>query len=708
MGMDVGTGTTQPPPTTANPNRPSTSPPRGTQPVGSTGFDFYGYGGTVTRPTLNFGAPTQDSSGGSRRSGGGSSGGSTSMNWVASDVSTVNYQFFMPLLGRLATPAEFDMMRRGEWSTYQIEHYITNLPEFKPGAPGYDRLAEQGRQIWEDIIDLGSVLSQAELDSWIKNGWLLSETGKDLARARVRSLPEYEYGKERRQIAWSMNDTWTQRTGQAELTYTARLKRDEILRLAKGDAALADRLWNDWIETTQGYANGTEMAGKKEGVLSILRNLWGWGAVEAMLADNPNLVDGIWKELGYGADPSVIYAWARNHPNYQAGPQAADRREVIRQNYADIMRTAIPEELLNEWVAEGLSDGQIMERLRQTPEYQERYGYKPVWMTEDEWNDQVEAYNSVGRWYFGGADGPFSDFAFSPEQIADFIERGISPTELADHYRWTEDAIADLPTMNYYGAALGKTYTLDDAYIKASGGQGSGQIRAELIQAHARRSFDTSFAILTGRAPTVADYDWLERNFVSPEHYYQTETAMQQAEAVFGRVNELFLRVYGHGADVNKIQDVFLRRPGSGEYEAMMKAAEELDRYTWIWKSYYKTEPTPQDYARLMGYTGPEELLKEITVREQIASKGPEIKNIYNAYWTPLGYDEISDDEIETLIGKYEGWGAVDARLQKAQKRYDTYMESRSMALRWGTSIAPVSYTEFGGPQVPSLRRIAG
>jgi len=64
------------------------------------------------------------------------------------------------------------------------------------------------------------------------------------------------------------------------------------------------------------------------------------------------------------------------------------------------------------------------------------------------------------------------------------------------------------------------------------------------------------------------------------------------------------MRVYGEHADKNMLRLVAQGAKGSGAYEAKMTLAEELDRYRWTYKSYYKTEPTPADYARFAGYAG--------------------------------------------------------------------------------------------------------
>jgi hypothetical protein len=416
------------------------------------------------------------------------------------------------------------------------------------------------------------------------------------------------------------------------------------------------------------YATGVVMSGKRDAITLALADVWGWDQVNAAFAENPNFIDDeIFSQWGENVSAATVQLWARQDPRWLNGPEAANYRVVLGDQWASIMRTPATAEQLNQWALSGWTPAQLTEYMRSTPEYQQIYAAKPAWMDENTFWSYKYGFDAVYRWYFGGASnmyGQVADVECPDSVLADYLARGVQPSEVEANFRYTEQAIGSLDEMNYYGAAIGRTFSLADAFVRASGAQGSGAINADLWRGQQRRQYDTYFAILNGRAPTLTDYEWLENNFVSPEEYYRVETAEQQVEAQFPDADKLMRRIYGTPADKNKMLDMVLGREGGGAYEAMLKAAEELDRYTWVWKSYYRTMPTPQDYARLAGYTGPEELQKEITVRETVLSEGPSIKQVYNKYWTARGEAPLSDEDLETLIGQYQGWGRISAKLK--------------------------------------------
>jgi len=167
-------------------------------------------------------------------------------------------------------------------------------------------------------------------------------------------------------------------------------------------------------------------------------------------------------------------------------------------------------------------------------------------------------------------------------------------------------------------------------------------------------------------------------------------------------------RVYGYGADLERLVDANLGRVGSGTYEALIQAAEELDRYRMAYRLTFKRDPTPEEYASFADLGGPDELEKLITVRETIKAEAPTLQKVYNAYWVPRGGAPLMDEDMEKLVGKYEGWGAVQARLDMAEARMRQRQAAVEMSLRWGAAMTPIAYTEFGGSKLPGLKRIGG
>jgi len=657
----------------------------------------------------------------------------------AADREGIN-DIFYEILGRPATPAEVSQIVNGQWSDDHIFRYISNLPEFK-NSPGFKQYEATYQLIWNRKVG-NTPVPESEMMNWVKNRW-----STDQVIQRIENLPAYKYGTEYKTKAIDWTVLWEDKTG-IPLTYTARLKRDEMLKEGRSIVE-----WERWITTTDSYDQGIEMDAMRQDALDVLYSSWGWGVVQAKLDINPTYIDDVvWGELGKGASWTVVKDWARKQPEWITGPEASTSKRNLRDLYTEIMRIPVSESELEEWVVQGLTPDQLYEQIRLTPAYEQRYRYKPVWMGEAEFNGWRDAYNQVGRQYFApfqsyditwtprisdediraqypdiadptagmraagweNRDGMWYEptrpdvWTFDDAQIGFYLEAGISPTELQNRYRWTEDAWANLPTMNYLGEALGKSYSWEDAYLVASGAQGSGKIRAELIQAENRRQFDTVFAIYNDRKPTASDYAYLESNFVSPQEYAVKMQAIEEADAMFPEIDEMFMRVYGYHADKDMLRKVAQGAKGSGAYEALIKAAEELDRFTSVWRLYAKTDPTPQQYAEWAGMAGPEELAKQLEVKEAVASHGAELLRVYSDYWEAQGIPGITIDDVETLLGRYEGWGAIDEKMRIAQEHRDREDAARIYNLGAGTAIGWLTVTPFGGSKVFSMQRIAG
>ena len=597
---------------------------------------------------------------------------------------------FIYNLGRPASSSELSMVQNGMWSDDHIMRYMQGLSEFNR-SPGYNRAAAGGQDLWDSMVG-NTPVPEAELRNWVLNDYT-----QEQVKARIKSLPEYRYGNQWKTDALAFTDTWEQKTG-IPLTYTARLKRDEAVQLG-----WSDYQWADWVESTDSYNNGTEMAGMKMNTIKSLQNLWGIGAVDEKLLADPNYIGNtVWAALGKNPSLNVVDDWARKQPEYLTGPKASTDRVNLRGFIGGLMRVPVGEELLTMFIKQGYNEAQVYEILRGTTTYKERYGYMPAWMDEGTFNSYADAYAEEGRRYFG------NDFKYSMQQIGYFLEEGIYPTELRNRNIWTEDAWADLPGMNDLGKALGKSYSFNDAYLVASGGQGSGKIRAELIEAQNLRAFDTVFQLYNNRMPSPSDYAYLRANFLSPAVYAGMMKAKEDADAMFPEVDALFRRVYGYGADLSRLQAVAQGAQGSGAYSALIQAAEELDRYRLVWKNYTEEEPTPQQYAEWAGFAGPEELAKQIQVKELVDAEGPALMRKYNDYWVQQGVQPLSDDDIHTLVGKYEGWGAIDAKMQTALEHRQEVEQAQQQALSSGKAIGWVTSTPFGGSKVVSMARVRG
>lgn len=617
--------------------------------------------------------------------------GASALYSAMSSKESIN-DIFQKQLGRDASSSEISMIEGGNWSADHVNRYIMSLPAWI-GSNGYNSYFADANSVWRSLIGT-TALPQNLVTSWAQKGY----TQNQIAEA-IRALPEYKTGVEVQTSKVNMMADWEAKTGR-KMSDVAKAQMDTAI-----EQNWSAEMWDSWVKAQPEYANGIEVEGQKASVQSVLEQLWGIGAVVDKLAEDPNYIENVvYAAVGKGASQAVIEEWARSQPEYMQGPGAASDKETLRNFYATIMRAPIKEDYLDSLVRAGTTTDQLIQILRQTDEYKAYFAGKPSWMTETEFVAQKMTFNVVGADYFNNPD-----YQYSPEQLSFFMEHGITPSELGQRYAWTEAATAELAHDNWLGEAIGKSYTQADIYAMVSGAEGSGQMKADLLEAQNRRNFDESFKMYTGRMPTEADYQYLRDNYVSPNEYAARMHAVETAVTQFANYDKIFRRVYGFGADMTKLQDVAMGAEGSGAYQALMDAAEELDRYTLVWRQYSNgVDPTPSQYAQWAGFAGPEELQKRLNVKEWMDQQGPTIMKTWDDYWTAGGSAPMTSGQLETLLGQYQGWGALDAKLQAAKDHKAAQDQARNNWLSQGTAVAYTTITSFGGPQTPLLRAPQG
>jgi hypothetical protein len=97
-----------------------------------------------------------------------------------------------------------------------------------------------------------------------------------------------------------------------------------------------------------------------------------------------------------------------------------------------------------------------------------------------------------------------------------------------------------------------------------------------------------------------------------------------------------------------------------------------------------------------------------LEVKEMVVSQGPELLRIYSDYWESQGMPGLAEDDIETLLGRYEGWGEIDRQMRIAQDHREREDSARLYNLSAGAASGWVTITEFGGSKAFSMRRVTG
>lgn len=393
----------------------------------------------------------------------------------------------------------------------------------------------------------------------------------------------------------------------------------------------------------------------------------------------------------YGFTPEGQAAWENwltTTQSANAGNYGAQKRSVVRSVFMDIMhREPTAEELAqgSEWMdlitgpMGSLNTAAFAERLRATPEYQEMYKYKPGYMSEAEWWQNKAAFDSVGNWYFN--DTPFTGpgFQYTDEEIGQLINEGWTPSGLQNYYTAVELSVTNKAVYDpILQEAFGAGFSDDEWFTLSNGGQGSGALKAKLIQAQGRVEFREAYRQVFGSDPGPADYDRITNQFVSPSELIREYQAINSAAEMYPEVSDLLQRVYGMSVTEDDLKDMALGRAGTGDLRALINEAQKLDSYRWIHKQYYGAEPTPADYAKYAGYAGPDELQWEIVTQERIGEYSDVIKEDFKI---GLGLD-IADDDIFTMLGEQEGYGELRAEWTKAKKKRKDVEEGEKGAHR--------------------------
>jgi hypothetical protein len=251
------------------------------------------------------------------------------------------------------------------------------------------------------------------------------------------------------------------------------------------------------------------------------------------------------------------------------------------------------------------------------------------------------------------------------DMLGSLVGGGYTPAQLRQEFIWQEEAsymqgiYSDVLTEAFGGSGG------IDWYKMASGAKGSGAMRAQLVEAQNRVAYRETYRQIFGTDPDPSDYDRITQQFVSPGEMLREHQAIESADEMYEETNDLLMRVYGQGVSKNELKDMVLGRPNSGELKALINQATKLDAYTWIHKQYYDTAPTPEDYARYAGFTGPAELQWEIVTHEKVN----EMRETVNEALVKAGYDPFTDEELTTMYGEQEGYGDLLSIYRKASKK---------------------------------------
>lgn len=294
------------------------------------------------------------------------------------------------------------------------------------------------------------------------------------------------------------------------------------------------------------------------------------------------------------------------------------------------------------------------------------------------------------------------------EIVNNLINNNISPEMLQQQFTWMEEA-------DYYQGvygdimteAFGSSYSDADWYKMASGAQGSGAMRAKVAEAQNRVAFREVYRDYFGTDPAPSDYDYLTNNFVSPTEFTHRMAAKESAKAKIEQINELLGRTLDHQVTLSDLENLAMGGQGSGELQSMIDQATRLDAFTDSLYQYLGHTPTADDYAREVAkYPSAAAFKWEITVQETM----DEMRDDINAAMVKAGKQAFTEDQLKIMLGKSEGWGALQAEYNAAAEAEAEYETARKTAMNV-EKISPIyQVAEQGGFKqgLPALSDIGG
>ncbi len=607
---------------------PAPKPPTTTGGLGS-GFNPFGpQTTTANRSGGSSGGGSRSSGGGGGGGGGGGSSGPTPKDRASLD------DFYMAWYGRPATTAELNWAFDPKDPKTQDDLVRRAVSDGAKG-PAAVKYWGDARQTVMDVFFDPKAIPDSQLTQVVTN-LATGAWNADAAKRWVQQQSGWVNSPGYKLQASDFVDTWTALTGRA-LTFTASNMLTQFLQ--NPTYTLAD--WTNWVKGTDSANTGTFGFEKQRAIEKFVKQALGRSATEDELKRDGKF----WLFIDpTSQDQASAWNYVRTDAKY---------KEVYNARFVG----KPPDMDEATYIAKATAINAVMGQHYGTNKVVDANG-DPITPTEK--ND--------------GTD-PWEWSNTTPEEMKTLI--GADPTELGRQLGVTQTAIEnELENADVLKRTLGVEWTKDQWYQYTQGGADSGALRAELNKAKNLDAFRVEWRNYYNTDPTAADYKFVSENFVNPQEFANRKAAAETAKAKLPELNEVAQRVLGRTFSQSDLENWAMHGEGSGTTQALMDQASRLDQYRWMHKQYYGTEPTPEDYAKYAGYASPDQLQWEIATNEEVKSMGPEVQKIWQAtYGAPL-----SDADLRTMVGKTEGYGAIEAQYKEAQKQYQKIETSHDAA----------------------------
>lgn len=423
-----------------------------------------------------------------------------------------------------------------------------------------------------------------------------------------------------------------------------------------GSSILTNRQSDDYVELWNQYTAGKAITWTAEQKLQEIANTYGYTA------------DGYaeWER------------WLRTTDSANAGNYGAAKRSAITEVFTSILQRQPTDEEISktsDWMnlvsgpIGSLNSSALVERIRQTDEWKAKYEFKPDYMDETEWLATSDSFQAVGNWYFN--DTPFGgdNFQYTDQEIAQLINEDWTTGSLISYYQAVEESKYDKAV---YGPLLedvfGQSFSDEEWFALANGGEGSGELRAELVQGQHLSSFKEAFVDLYGREPTPSEYSSMAEDWVSPDQMKRDFAAGQMAEAMYPEISNLLSSTLGESISLDDLKNLALGRAGSGALNAKIAEARRLDQYTEVYQDIYGRDPSPAELkASADEFSTPAQMRRDNSAGLQAEENLPETNELLEE---TMGVS-TSADELKNVYLERAGTGSFRAMLVEARNRLE-------------------------------------
>jgi hypothetical protein len=471
-------------------------------------------------------------------------------------------------------------------------------------------------------------------------------------------------------------DSWTEMTGRP-LTYTAQLKLNEIVKTyGFTDVGLA--AWKSWVKGTESAYTGNYGADKRATITSLFNSL---------LGRNPT---------------------------------------------ADELSQSSPY-----WnMADSAGGNALAEAIMQSAEGRTLFAGKPATTSATDWIADLQAKDSVLRWYYGdhvvqGDDGSINIYTGAPDlaqestqvtgvpEIPDYQAPAVAPlwkslsvatfvSELskygvtakgsggdASKYTYTDSTgkalsydnlLSAVPSDVFYKDATGYHYVQDQGAIDPRTGLAATVVRPPTAASSTNNATANPFTNLGLKYMTPEMAAALQN--VSAETLQQQFAWTEEAAYMEGTYGKMLAETGMGGVDFYTVAS---GAKGSGAMRAQIQQAQNMYAFKEAWRNYFGTDPSASDYQTVSStYVSPTEFTHRMAAKESAKAKLPQINELLGR---TLDH-QVTLADLENLAMGGAGSGEIQAMIDQAS-RLDAFTDT---LYQWkGRELTADDYAEVAG-----------